>query len=350
MKKRTGALAIMLMGAMLLSGCSKTIVQTTVAPTYFSDWVFSESNVKDGNSETAKWNLISDSGIRDSVWWFETGDATAQYSDIEDSFKGIPATIHVHFGTDLGESRRSLVKDKDGSSKMKIELNMTGDLLFIFRTSKLRSTKKLLHDIKILNATVSGDGTANLKVDSGHGEWTFVLPADAKKSNWESFLRWQSVNYVYQESLAYHDKFNVTSSNLNHCIWDKKVSKFPGENISPELKWDAVKGATKYVVVMLESYKLHMYVVTDDTFIAEGAYKQGAEGSWYNGPDVLKEHTIEFTVFVFALKNDSAIDPSFFARDNYSPNAIIKELDTGKDGKRGNIIAYGKLIGYCTNF
>ena len=78
--------------------------------------------------------------------------------------------------------------------------------------------------------------------------------------------------------------FNVTSSNVKKGVWDEKITNTErGENISPELSWDAVDGAKQYVVIMIDGAWLHMDVFTTETSLAEGAIGRGSRGEQYVG-------------------------------------------------------------------
>ena len=43
-------------------------------------------------------------------------------------------------------------------------------------------------------------------------------------------------------------QFNVTSEDLHGVYWDVKISHDKGEDLSPQLSWDPVEGATCYAV------------------------------------------------------------------------------------------------------
>jgi len=143
--------------------------------------------------------------------------------------------------------------------------------------------------------------------------------------------------------------FNVTSSNVKKGVWDEKITNTErGENISPELSWDAVDGAKQYVVIMIDGAWLHMDVFTTETSLAEGAIGRGSRGEQYVGP-YPPSGTHTYSVFVFALKNDMGKVPLFFDSGNNSIDEIYQKLDTDIDGASGNVIAYGRLDGDYTH-
>ena len=121
-----------------------------------------------------------------------------------------------------------------------------------------------------------------------------------------------------------------------------------GENISPELSWEPVEGATNYVVVMIDGSWLHMDVFTSETKLAEGAFTKGKQGEQYVGP-YPPSGTHTYSVFVFALKGEMKRADFYFDAGNNSTDKIFKGLDEDKDGNTGNVIAYGRLDGNYTH-
>ena len=157
---------------------------------------------------------------------------------------------------------------------------------------------------------------------------------------------------TYIEKTVFDDlnKFNVTSDTLNNGKWDKKISNTKsGDNISPELTWEAVEGADRYVVIMIDGAWLHMDVFTTETSLAEGAIKRGSRGDQYVGPYPPSGTTHTYSVFVFALKNEMGKTPLFFDGGGNSIDLIYQKLNVDIDGNEGNVIAYGRLDGNYTN-
>ena len=157
----------------------------------------------------------------------------------------------------------------------------------------------------------------------------------------------KSDNYI--DTIFFEDvpTFKVTSKCVRNGKWMDKISNTDhGENISPDLSWDAVDGATQYQVIMIDGNWLHMDVSTRDTSLAEGAIAgKGAKGSRYVGPYPPLGATHTYSVFVFALKNDPGKFYMGFDGGGNSINDIFKGLNTDADGNTGNVIAYGRLDG-----
>lgn len=148
-------------------------------------------------------------------------------------------------------------------------------------------------------------------------------------------------------------KINVSSPNVKDGVWETRITKTDkGENISPQINWDAVEGAINYAVFMLDltaANWIHMDVYTTDNFIDEGELKDTPRGHQYVGP-YPPSGTHTYTIYVLALKND--VNKVKFMFDSASINNSIEKLveghDTDVDGNSGNVIAIGRLDGTYT--
>lgn len=290
----------------LMSGCGKAASESVQTDTTAA----SATNQTDN-----KWDDID--SLQDSIWVIESEDATSIYSNLDNSFKGKEAKMYIHF-------------DGDNS-----------DIVF-----ECMGKKYHFENVKISGIKGNPDGTAKLEVDAGNGEAGVIsIPADAKQGSWND------ISDTYIENITFADipEISVTSENLSGELWDPKITntKF-GENVSPELKWDTVEGASNYVVIMIDGAWLHMDVFTTETSIAEGAVGKSERGNQYVGPyPPTGTHT--YSVFVFALKNEMGKVTLAFDAGGNSIDQIYKGLDTDKDGNTGNVIAYGRLDGNYTH-
>ena len=159
----------------------------------------------------------------------------------------------------------------------------------------------------------------------------------------------ESSTYIKKISFDDLPSFDVTSSNLNDGIWNDKITNTKyGENLSPELTWNAVDGATRYVVIMIDGAWLHMDVFTTETHLDEGSVGRGQRGEQYVGP-YPPNGTHTYSIFVFALKDEPGKVRFAFDAGGNSIDLIYSGLDKDKDGNEGNVIAYGRLNGNYTH-
>ena len=176
-----------------------------------------------------------------------------------------------------------------------------------------------------------------------------VLLTSCSVGQSEASLRKKSTTYIGKTIFESVPTFEVTSNDVHNGAWDDKVTNTKyGENLSPDLSWEKVEGASQYVVVMIDGVWLHMDVFTTETSLAEGAIKRGERGNQYVGPyPPTGTHT--YSVFVFALKNDMGKVLLAFDAGGNSIDRIYQELNKDKDGNEGNVIAYGRLDGHYTH-
>ena len=364
MKRSLRSVSVLLAGIILLGGCTAAPTASTafepqhkietevtnitdgMIPQVIEKSVTYVQNESEGewiaeSSEITKWDIASDFDICDSVWTVSTKDATTLGNIIDDSFKGLSATLYIRFGSDSAD----IQKNVNGGSSLDITLNMTGDFVFICNGNKFN-----FYDAAIKGASVKPDGTVSLNVDIGDGmAGEIEIPSNVKKCEWNDFLIAQSDTYIKADAFEDLPTFNVSSSSLDNGIWDTKISNTAsGENISPELAWDAVDGAAQYVVVMIDSAWLHMDVFTTETSIAEGTIGRGSRGEQYVGPYPPTGSTHTYSVFVFALKDEPGKVPLAFDNGGNSIFKIYDGLDIDSDGNSGNVLAYGRLDGNFT--
>ena len=294
-------------------------------------------------AEILKWEL-SQSDIPDAVRIISSDDAKALYPALDDSFKGQKATIYLRFNDDISGVSATVNKGTDGSSTMDVKMSGTADVVFSSGGGKMK-----FDGVKILGAVINADGSTDLKIDIGQGETVLKAPAKVKNAGLKDFMTAQSDTFITNESFKDLTKFEVTSSLVKRGTWDNKISN-GGGNTSPDLKWDNVDGASRYVVVMIDGNWLHMDVFTAETSLAEGAYnRKGGEGAEFVGPYPPLGSTHTYSVFVFALKGEPGKNAFFFDAGGNNINDIFNGLDTDKSGSKGNVIAYGRLDGNYTN-
>ena len=366
MKKILTPAALMLTAAIALCGCG-----SSPAPTAFESQLKTETktvNVTEGmfpsvidmettylqDEPNGEWKAASEviSGMRladdfdisDSVWKITSDDATTLFSGLDSSLKGVKATLYLHFGKDTKAESAERVTNGDGTSKMTVKLDATADTLFDCNGSKV-----MMFDVKIQSADVDPDGSALLTAVVDGNQGTVSVPAKATKCDMKEYLIRQSDTYITVVSFEDLPSFNVKSSDLDNGVWNDRISNTGvGQNISPELTWDAVDGATQYVVIMIDGGWLHMDVFTSETSLAQGAIGKGERGAQYVGPYPPKNVPHTYTVFVFALKNEPGNVRFGFDSGSNNLDTIYKGLDADVDGNSGNVLAYARLDGNFT--
>ena len=149
--------------------------------------------------------------------------------------------------------------------------------------------------------------------------------------------------------------FAVTSENLVDGVWDVKTTNTKhGENLSPQLSWEAVDGAACYAVYIFDEDTvgwMHMKHKTTGTSLDMGAvpsYKETEDKTGYVGP-YPPSGTHEYVVYVLALSDADSVLPGTVDSINLNGiNRMIKKLDTTDNVASGNIIAIGQLSGTYT--
>ena len=144
--------------------------------------------------------------------------------------------------------------------------------------------------------------------------------------------------------------FKVSSKDLNDGVWDDIISNTDiGENKSPELSWEPVEGASEYAIYMFDT-NTNGYLHWKSGGIKETNLVQGwASPLDYNGPHIGHGYTHNFDIYVIALKAPVERLKGTVNGQNKKLGEFITELDTDKDGNKGNIISYGKISGLYTD-
>lgn len=138
----------------------------------------------------------------------------------------------------------------------------------------------------------------------------------------------------------------ITSPNLNEGVWDVQITNtLNGENLSPELSWNPVDGASYYAVYMIDTkaYWLHMEMLTTDTSVALGQI-DGSDGNKYVGP-YPPYGTHPYNIYVVALKDVPGEVKTHFDANGNKIDDFLEDLDITQNGESGNIVGYGILEG-----
>lgn len=180
--------------------------------------------------------------------------------------------------------------------------------------------------------------------------------------------------YIYKSRNGHYDKtheeflsgatLTVTSENMHDGKWDQIIGRDSGDNMSPQISFDPVEGADGYVIYMVDessSSWVHWYArdihATDiaagenpgqytGPYPCRNVYLESVSADGYVDPG---NHT--YTVYVFALKDSSAMDYEIDFDDvSYSPDYLYYDFlnvsDSSSDPYRyGNVLAYGYISG-----
>lgn len=151
------------------------------------------------------------------------------------------------------------------------------------------------------------------------------------------------------EFVGAYAAFAVTSESLKDGFWDEiTANTVAGQNLSPDLSWEPVEGASCYAIYMVD-INTHYFLHWVQGDITETSLAQGFAGSkYYIGMYPPPGDTHVYNIYVLALKNP--VDRVKGSVNGISPKfpEFIKALDTDKDGNTGNIISVGKISGKFT--
>ena len=144
--------------------------------------------------------------------------------------------------------------------------------------------------------------------------------------------------------------FAVTSENLHDGVWDQVISNTDnGQNVSPQLSWEPVAGASEYVIYMSDT-NMQDFIHWKSNHVTETTLPQGwASETDYIGPYPPSGGTHTYEIYVIALKEgvERAKGGVNSANPKFQQN--VQSLDDTTDGKGGNILAVGHLAGTYTN-
>ena len=138
--------------------------------------------------------------------------------------------------------------------------------------------------------------------------------------------------------------FAVTSSSLNaDGSWSAAITNTAaGQNLSPQLSWEAADGAGCYVVYMIDTTAGNwLHWKADGLTVTE--LPEGANPGEYVGP-YPPSGTHEYTVYVFALKAAPDSFPGRFDARNKNFGAIADTLNVS-GGAAGNLLSSGSVTG-----
>ena len=148
--------------------------------------------------------------------------------------------------------------------------------------------------------------------------------------------------------------FKVTSESLDGKYWSKTCA-FQGDNLSPQLSWEPVEGATTYVIYMVDLTAANIIHWKKDGITetnlprgwATSAFSQGETShADYVGPNPPSGSTNQYNIYVFALKAPVERVKGSLGTPAIKLQDFMDSLDTDAEGNSGNIVAVGRIVGY----
>lgn len=152
-----------------------------------------------------------------------------------------------------------------------------------------------------------------------------------------------------EDYLEGYDTFEVTSEDLIDGVWSDVISKDCGDNVSPQLSWEAVEGAELYIIYMVDP-DAGFWIHWKSDGITETELSQGwAESVNYEGPYPPSGSTHHYDIYVVALK--APVEHLSGSVDSANPNFVnfLTGVDTDAEGNTGNIVSYGRISGTFTS-
>ena len=170
------------------------------------------------------------------------------------------------------------------------------------------------------------------------------------------------VEYVYNsrngrgdmtlEDFKAKASMTVNSDDLNNGVWDSSITNTPeGQDLSPQLSFDKVEGASYYVIYMVDESsdnRLLWYA----SHVGDTSVPEGSGTGEYSGPDLQPgEGRHNLTLYVYALQGEPGrtIDltpgDSSLSGDLYYYD-ILNVIDGSSSPELyGNVLAYGYITG-----
>ena len=202
--------------------------------------------------------------------------------------------------------------------------------------NKKRFTSLLLGVVMLLSASGCSSNQKETEAVTGQTAATSENKAEA-------------VTEPLTDYLAGHATFELTSEDLTGGVWaDVTSNTNKGENVSPQLSWAPVEGASTYVIIMVDtSVRSWVHWLSDN--VTETELPRGwAPASDYVGPYPPSGATHTYDIYVIAMRNPVERVMGAIDTQNLKFANFIRGLDIDAEGNSGNIIAYGYLSGTFT--
>ena len=240
--------------------------------------------------------------------------------------------VYVHFMKNLNII--SVLSNEDASVfETRIGTNFGGTVFYI------NGDEKNSVDFTCMEGTVNDDGILSFKLISDNGEGFFTPGVGSSfitKPLYNLIMSDENTDIENAKVLDNLDTFEVTSESIFYGEWIKETGGVNG-NVSPELSWEKVDGATSYAIIMIDvdqgDYLLHAYSISETNHLDLGALGKDE----FYGPQPREPHN--YRVYVFALKNET--DPGLSILKQLIDAETFLEL-LNKDNP-DNVISYGQV-------
>ncbi|MBR4412736.1 MAG: hypothetical protein IKS60_03910 [Lachnospiraceae bacterium] len=295
----------------------------------YADFVKEDDEWKFSSKSWSDW-VIKRNELNGSNWIANSADVKELSNLFENGFAfDEGAAVYVHFKKNLNIIT-VLLNEDPSVFETKIGTSFGGT---IYYKGENENTSV---DFTCMEGIVNDDGLLSFKLVTDNGEEYFT-PGESSIFISQAFYDLYMSDNADPENAAVLenlDTFEVTSEGIFYGEWIKETGAKNG-NVSPELSWDRVDGATNYAVMMIDldegNYHLHGYGVSDTNHLDFGAMNE------FVGPYPPSPHN--YTVYVFALKN--AVDTGLRVdKQNCDAESLFELLN--KDNP-DNVISYGSV-------
>ncbi len=298
------------------------------------------------NKNTSEWERLSDtttackvdnSALPGSSWKCTTIDPESLKllfgDDISSPDSG---ELYIHFLKRVGLFSFNLNNELNTSfERFFTTVQTSGKLNWVSADGVIEKS------FSIANGSVTDAGIYSMEINAENNKVNLCFGTDVVLVTEHEYD--SAIGLEVDESKVYIDtltRFDLTSASIADGEW-KTETGLKEKNISPELTWDAVDGASKYAVIMIDDTTankwLHWFTIVDKTHLDEGEFTDSTTD--YAGPYPPETHN--YDVYVVAL----AEDPGDVAFKLDTPGGDIAErltsLNNKTDGSTGNVLAYG---------
>ncbi|MCR4930650.1 MAG: hypothetical protein K5988_11730 [Lachnospiraceae bacterium] len=293
----------------------------------------------DFNKDGDEWSLSSKSWYEwvvkstefyGSNWVANSADVNELSKLFENGFAfDEGASVYIHFKKNLNII--SVLSNEDRSLfETKLGTSFGGTICY-----KSDNENKSI-DFTCMEGIVNDDGLISFKLVTENGE-EFFTPGESSIFISEGLYNlYMSDNADFENAAVLENlgKFEVTSESIFYDEWIKETGSENG-NVSPELSWEKVDGATSYAIIMLDldvqTYILHAYCTSNTNHINLGEMDE------FIGPTPQSSHN--YAVYVFALKE--AVDLNLTVpTGNFNTERLLELVN--KDNPN-NAISYGSV-------